>query len=78
MNHNFKKIKALSMIFLIISLTFYTSISFRALNGNQVSDTSKDNKNKFNYFEFIKQSLIQDVDAQGEKVCCQRTKSSSE
>src|SRR3989344_4183403 len=75
---NLLKIKAIFMILLMLSLTFYTSIVFKNLNSNNlVKESNLETKYKFNYFDFIKQPIIQDVSAQ-DKVCCQKTKQSSE
>ena len=75
---NLLKIKAIFMILLMLSLTFYTSIVFKNLNSNNlVKESNLETKYKFNYFDFIKQPIIQDVSAQ-DKVCCQKTRQSSE
>ncbi len=69
-----KKIKAFVMIFLMISLIFYTANTFRSLNQDE---SVKNNNFKFNYFQFIKQDLIPNVNAD-DKVCCQKTKVNSD
>jgi len=69
------KTKALLQIFLIITLTFYTALSFRNLNQEQFSENKilkKQDKFKFNYLDFIKQDLLPSVDAQGD-FCCEKT-----
>ncbi len=71
------KTKAIVMIILVISITFYTSLVFKNLNNNQVSQLNINKNNfKFNYFSFIKQSFLPEVNAQT-KVCCELTKQDS-
>ena len=71
MKYKFIKQKALLQIFLVISLSFYTSFSFAALN-------QQDNlgESKLTYFDLIEQNLLQSVDA-ADKVCCKKTSPSS-
>jgi hypothetical protein len=77
MKYKLIKQKALLQIFLVISLTFYTSLSFSALNQPIEKDLDK-KENKITYFDLIKQDLLQDVDAATGKVCCELTKQDSQ
>ena len=73
MKNRLIKQKALFEIFLVISLTFYTSLSFAALNQ---PSSNLEKENKINYLDLIKQDLFPNVDAQN-KVCCKTTKQDS-
>jgi len=64
------KQKALFEIFLIISLSFYSSLSFASLN--KIKENT--NENKISYFDLIKQELIPSVSAET-KACCEKTTS---
>jgi len=75
MKHKLIKQKALFQVFLIISLSFYTSLSFAALN--QPTNNLNKKENKINYFDLIKQDLLPSVDA-ASKVCCELTKQDSQ
>ncbi|MEK6932353.1 MAG: hypothetical protein AABW56_01000 [Nanoarchaeota archaeon] len=77
MKYNLLKQKAVIQILLIISLSFYTSLSLSSLNKTDNSLVKDENKQSVNYFDLIKQDLLTSVDAQT-KVCCELTKSSSQ
>ncbi len=73
MKYKLIKQKAVFQIFLVISLSFYTSFIFSDFN-NQGETSSK-----VNYFDLISQDIFPEVNAQGvEKVCCEKTTQTSE
>ena len=78
MKYKLLKQKAVIQILLIISLSFYTSLSFSSLNktDNNLAEYENENKQRVNYFDLIKQDLLTNVDAQT-KVCCELTKKGS-
>ncbi|MEK6835865.1 MAG: hypothetical protein AABX55_02475 [Nanoarchaeota archaeon] len=79
MKYKLIKQKALFQIFLIISLSFYTSLSLAALNQPVNYNNPSDKENKITYFDLIKQDFLPSVDAQAPtKVCCEKTKTDSE
>ena len=75
--HKLIKTKALLQIFLIISLSFYSSLSFAALNQPLDSKNLDNREDKVTYFDLIKQDFLPSVDA-AQKVCCEKTKTTSD